>query len=115
MVLLPVPVVEIAAHYIGYMVRIVEFHPRRRGHFAKCVGSLSLWGLPVAAWAVMRGDLLCAVPALLFFILVGITGYKLEELEEREASFEAIALRAALMRRDSIIRRPTLILRGARA
>ena len=115
MVLIPIPIVELAAHYIGYMVRIVEFHPRRRGHFEKCVGSLALWGLPVAAWAVMRGDLLCALPAMVFFVLVGFTGSKLEELEEREARVEAVALRAVLMSRDSILRRPTLILRTTRA
>ena len=85
MVLVTFPVVELAAHFFGFTVRILEFQPRRRGNFAKCIGGLSLIGLPLCVWAAIAEGWVWVLPAAMFLSLVAVCGYILEEIEEQES------------------------------
>ncbi len=88
---IPLPLAELSAHFLGYSVRIIEYKPRRRGHFAKCVGGLSLIGFPLCMWAGITAEWQWVGPAGIYFLLIAICGHVLEGIENQECLLEIAA------------------------
>ncbi|MFN8392291.1 MAG: hypothetical protein U0136_18505 [Bdellovibrionota bacterium] len=89
LLLVPIPVVEMSAHYSGYVVQILEFRGRY-GCGIRRLGLLAIFLTPLSMWLTYAVALYWSIPFLVSITATILCGRALEHIVERRVAWSNV-------------------------
>jgi hypothetical protein len=86
---IPLPIVEISAHFSSYVIRIFEFEGEH-GRGIRRLGLLALFQTPLAMWSTAAVSVIWAIPTMICLMTVAICGHALERIEDSRLAHSSL-------------------------